>query len=133
MFMPSCLPVDVVRQTEARARRAAWIGNAVGAFVVFNIIGALIPILLDPDRQVDLALVNAPIAIAVILAASFFADWVNKRKFARATGWIRRGEEPTDEDIRHVLALPFWRAKRSEEHTSELQSRQYLVCRLLLE
>src|SRR3712207_7806131 len=25
------------------------------------------------------------------------------------------------------------RGKRSEEHTSELQSRQYLVCRLLLE
>src|SRR3712207_7777111 len=29
-----------------------------------------------------------------------------------------------------VLGLP---AGRSEEHTSELQSRQYLVCRLLLE
>src|SRR5258707_9519329 len=26
-----------------------------------------------------------------------------------------------------------WRVGRSEEHTSELQSRQYLVCRLLLE
>src|SRR5258707_10687541 len=26
-----------------------------------------------------------------------------------------------------------WRFWRSEEHTSELQSRQYLVCRLLLE
>src|SRR3712207_8944752 len=26
-----------------------------------------------------------------------------------------------------------WSAMRSEEHTSELQSRQYLVCRLLLE
>src|SRR3712207_7897998 len=26
-----------------------------------------------------------------------------------------------------------WRIERSEEHTSELQSRQYLVCRLLLE
>src|SRR3712207_8196331 len=26
-----------------------------------------------------------------------------------------------------------WPAGRSEEHTSELQSRQYLVCRLLLE
>src|SRR5476651_2836981 len=26
-----------------------------------------------------------------------------------------------------------WSAARSEEHTSELQSRQYLVCRLLLE
>src|SRR3712207_7099719 len=31
-----------------------------------------------------------------------------------------------------VLAGLFW-AVRSEEHTSELQSRQYLVCRLLLE
>src|SRR3712207_7116665 len=27
----------------------------------------------------------------------------------------------------------YWGAARSEEHTSELQSRQYLVCRLLLE
>src|SRR3712207_9304283 len=26
-----------------------------------------------------------------------------------------------------------WAVSRSEEHTSELQSRQYLVCRLLLE
>src|SRR5258707_5558555 len=26
-----------------------------------------------------------------------------------------------------------WTGSRSEEHTSELQSRQYLVCRLLLE
>src|SRR3712207_8512096 len=35
-------------------------------------------------------------------------------------------------------AAPFplsgrWKNTRSEEHTSELQSRQYLVCRLLLE
>src|SRR3712207_7847161 len=29
--------------------------------------------------------------------------------------------------------LPFDEWTRSEEHTSELQSRQYLVCRLLLE
>src|SRR3712207_7158632 len=34
----------------------------------------------------------------------------------------------------HALDLPgFGRSERSEEHTSELQSRQYLVCRLLLE
>src|SRR3712207_9417040 len=30
-------------------------------------------------------------------------------------------------------AYPVGRGHRSEEHTSELQSRQYLVCRLLLE
>src|SRR3712207_7249510 len=35
------------------------------------------------------------------------------------------GGEPLPQDVA--------RARRSEEHTSELQSRQYLVCRLLLE
>src|SRR3712207_7924153 len=34
---------------------------------------------------------------------------------------------------RSGVSEPFNRSKRSEEHTSELQSRQYLVCRLLLE
>src|SRR3712207_7463307 len=34
---------------------------------------------------------------------------------------------------RHVHPQEQVAAERSEEHTSELQSRQYLVCRLLLE
>src|SRR3712207_8533668 len=34
---------------------------------------------------------------------------------------------------RQVLAVAVLEPVRSEEHTSELQSRQYLVCRLLLE
>src|SRR3712207_7174940 len=33
----------------------------------------------------------------------------------------------------HSLGLDWGAPWRSEEHTSELQSRQYLVCRLLLE
>src|SRR5438445_7768780 len=32
-----------------------------------------------------------------------------------------------------ATSVPDMRLRRSEEHTSELQSRQYLVCRLLLE
>src|SRR5438445_9885735 len=35
--------------------------------------------------------------------------------------------------VRHFDADFAGRQERSEEHTSELQSRQYLVCRLLLE
>src|SRR3712207_8987080 len=43
-----------------------------------------------------------------------------------------RGPEPGDRLVHtHGRALRF--TCRSEEHTSELQSRQYLVCRLLLE
>src|SRR5438445_441359 len=38
-------------------------------------------------------------------------------------------------DIHHYYAIKYIKISplRSEEHTSELQSRQYLVCRLLLE
>src|SRR3712207_8803210 len=39
---------------------------------------------------------------------------------------------PTDCEVR-ALPQRSSRTSRSEEHTSELQSRQYLVCRLLLE
>src|SRR3712207_8399286 len=35
--------------------------------------------------------------------------------------------------IKNLLCIIIFFASRSEEHTSELQSRQYLVCRLLLE
>src|SRR3712207_6952530 len=51
----------------------------------------------------------------------------------------RRGEEPDGRareygpDVDRVRAPELSVLVRSEEHTSELQSRQYLVCRLLLE
>src|SRR3712207_8308731 len=38
--------------------------------------------------------------------------------------------EPNFNGSKYVMSPPL---RRSEEHTSELQSRQYLVCRLLLE
>src|SRR3712207_7807821 len=33
--------------------------------------------------------------------------------------------------VKKIITIPAEPASRSEEHTSELQSRQYLVCRLL--
>src|SRR3712207_2845434 len=53
---------------------------------------------------------------------------------------VRNGTVPecTGEDARSALGIALAsiesvQSGRSEEHTSELQSRQYLVCRLLLE
>src|SRR3712207_897449 len=45
----------------------------------------------------------------------------------------RRSYEREDVLLEPLHYLPLLERKRSEEHTSELQSRQYLVCRLLLE
>src|SRR3712207_8875064 len=44
-----------------------------------------------------------------------------------------QGQKLRDEDAEERQADGRHRHRRSEEHTSELQSRQYLVCRLLLE
>src|SRR3712207_8320227 len=42
---------------------------------------------------------------------------------------VMNGENKTQKDVAEAAGV----TERSEEHTSELQSRQYLVCRLLLE
>src|SRR3712207_8361438 len=57
---------------------------------------------------------------------------------ARRAGHLRRGGgvaalRAAGDRRRRVRVLPSGGDRRSEEHTSELQSRQYLVCRLLLE
>src|SRR5258708_14458555 len=47
-------------------------------------------------------------------------------------GAKRKRAEHRDSD--HLCKVPVWlKIKRSEEHTSELQSPDHLVCRLLLE
>src|SRR3712207_8643361 len=60
------------------------------------------------------------------------------------TGWLVPADDPLtgfgaavtssyDAYVGHCAAERVRVSERSEEHTSELQSRQYLVCRLLLE
>src|SRR3712207_6849833 len=54
---------------------------------------------------------------------------IEPRDVSAAVAWL------VSDEARYVtgVALPVDAGMRSEEHTSELQSRQYLVCRLLLE
>src|SRR3712207_7303890 len=59
--------------------------------------------------------------LIVLLAAAVNANWPQ---------W--RGPDLNGVSAERGLPLK-WNQTRSEEHTSELQSRQYLVCRLLLE
>src|SRR3712207_8144990 len=83
-----------------------------------------LPILLIADLGAPLLLAGARYPVLMFLlprpALVTLARWRAGRRAFRA--------------LRHPLvAVPVYIAVRSEEHTSELQSRQYLVCRLLLE
>src|SRR3712207_8541443 len=51
--------------------------------------------------------------------------WRDECTLSESRSWNGRGRDPA--------TLQTVAVARSEEHTSELQSRQYLVCRLLLE
>src|SRR2546422_8487598 len=58
------------------------------------------------------------------------------RSLRRAADHLRQQDGPRRRGLRHVPqdgSRPARHQSRSEEHTSELQSRLHLVCRLLLE
>src|SRR3712207_7735880 len=72
----------------------------------------LLGLLVEPLRPVEAAVGQCPAHAAEVVHDVAAAD----DEYAVLPQWSERGTE-----------------LRSEEHTSELQSRQYLVCRLLLE
>src|SRR3712207_7232836 len=57
------------------------------------------------------------------------ADGTNQTRVTSVAGWSHRNPSWSPDGTQ----IAFGACTRSEEHTSELQSRQYLVCRLLLE
>src|SRR5258707_8329483 len=65
-------------------------------------------------------------ALPIFAFARIEAHYFVNRGFLEHDDELLRGVAK----IRHIPAVI---VQRSEEHTSELQSRQYLVCRLLLE
>src|SRR3712207_7822309 len=72
---------------------------------------------------------HLPVRAAVVLAHGD-AD-LDEHLAVADRGLVRAAVELDHVD--HALAALSPDDRRSEEHTSELQSRQYLVCRLLLE
>src|SRR3712207_8006583 len=65
-------------------------------------------------------------------------DLLPRRLDRRRRGQVDDGVDPGEGgqegvEVGDVGDVTRERGRRSEEHTSELQSRQYLVCRLLLE
>src|SRR3712207_7177932 len=73
----------------------------------------------------------------LFLSAGFLGGLVGGILAGLVALWISRWRLPAGvRGLQPVVIIPLLAtliSSRSEEHTSELQSRQYLVCRLLLE
>src|SRR2546425_12251906 len=93
-----------------KAGRSATEG-AVGSYIH---LGGKIGVLVEVNCETDFTARNEKFQ-ALVKDVAMQIAWSNPR-------WVRREDVPAEEV-----------EKRSEEHTSELQSLAYLVCRLLLE
>src|SRR3712207_7007673 len=67
------------------------------------------------------------------LSASAGRDVALGRQAHRVGALVQRDEAEAEQLVEDRARTEVGADARSEEHTSELQSRQYLVCRLLLE
>src|SRR5207253_4398200 len=82
-----------------------------------------------------------PISVAAKPSPCWTAPATGGRATPRAGTWPSRstdsaispGRQPSGRPSSAVLTASATTPRRSEEHTSELQSRGHLVCRLLLE
>src|SRR5437762_7815103 len=108
----------------------ALAGIVIGLLAVATVVGQAV------KRQPHLGLHAAAIEafngrvrawwiICSLLAVAFVSDWLTVTLFGCMSFWA----------LREFITLTPTRLgdHRSEEHTSELQSPMYLVCRLLLE
>src|SRR5690349_23520859 len=68
-----------------------------------------------------------------VATADSFSGNCAKRNSTKARDFGRPDVLPCANRIRNTSAFSISESRRSEEHTSELQSRRDLVCRLLLE
>src|SRR3712207_7537096 len=66
-------------------------------------------------------------------SADITADTRRRALACGARDFLTKPFDPVEAELRVRNLIAARRYERSEEHTSELQSRQYLVCRLLLE
>src|SRR5258707_10791590 len=87
---------------------------------------------LSRSQQLDRQRVGAPLQRARELEQERGARRAIAGPDEREVARPLRVVVPADDQTAALLRPAWQRGARSEEHTSELQSRQYLVCRLLL-
>jgi adenylate cyclase len=102
---------ELVHEVNCRLARLAWIASAVGAIFVFNSIGFLIPIFLDPDDRTRLALTNAPAIVAYLVVFGFLIRRHTSRHLGRTLAWIVEDREPDEREHRRTLNLALYGVK----------------------
>jgi adenylate cyclase len=102
---------DVVAETRAAVRRAVIVANVVGTLVVFNVVGFLLPLVLETEERWRSGAIN----FAVIMVFSSSALYLNLRYtrgfVAELQAWLAAGADPTHPGYRRALRAPLLAAQ----------------------
>jgi adenylate cyclase len=106
-------PPDAVGETRAVVRRAAIVANAVGALIVFNVVGFLLPLVIDAEERDRSGAINF-VLIVVFFACTMYLGLRYTRPFVtELRAWLAAGADPTHPSHRRALRTPLQAAQLS--------------------
>jgi len=103
---------ELVDDVRRRLTVIGWLTGAAGAVVVFNSIGFLIPIFIDPDDRVELGVFNGPLVALYVLVSGFLLMHHARRHLTKTLRWVAEGREPDDREHRQTLKLSLHAVKQ---------------------
>jgi len=96
---------EIARDVLRRLTRMSWIAGVAGVIVVFNLVGLLIPIFIDPGERSELALLNAPLIAIYVVVAGLITTRISHTQFNARVEWLVEGREPDEEEHRLTLRM----------------------------
>jgi adenylate cyclase len=102
---------DLVYETRAVVRRAAIVANVVGSLVVFNVVGFLLPLVLETEERWRSGAINFALLI-VFSACTLYLNLRYTRSYmADLRAWLAAGADPTEPGYRRALRTPLLAAQ----------------------
>src|SRR5690606_40587229 len=88
---------------------------------------------LPSEAGIAIKNIESPTFLVNFISSNLSLELIQKQDLLETKDFVKRGKQLLEHLTTEIQMLELKNQIRSEEHTSELQSRENLVCRLLLE
>lgn len=103
-------PSQLVGDARRRIRRSVLIANVVGIAIVFNVVGFLLPLVVDTEERWRSGAINLVIVVVWSAAALYLNLRYTRSYVADVREWVAQGADPTHPAHRRALRAPLFAA-----------------------